>query len=160
MVDQSGRGWDFRQVKAKVHRKSRKHGGQSGKVASERSVVFREISVLLEAETVLRRVSVDGAFGWDVRYRIVQVHEPERRLARVRKGPVAELLIANPWTPKRIERNISVREPAGREQSQSRTQAVTRKTDLRAGMILAVIRNAPAHVVPYSIEGTLKALVH
>ena|SRR5437870_3560436 len=160
MVDQSGRGWDFRQVETKVHGKSRKHGRQSGNVASERSVVFREIPVLVEPETILRRVPVDGAFGWNVRYGIVQVYEPERLLVRVRKNPVAELLIATPWTPIRVERNIPVRESAGREQSQSRTQAVTRKTDLRVGMTLAVIRNAPAHLVPYSIEGALKSLVH
>jgi hypothetical protein len=113
MVDQSGRGWDFRQVKTKVHRKSRKHAGQSGNVASERSIVFfREIPVLVEAETILRHVSVDGAFEWNVRYGIVPVYEPERRLARVRKKPVAELLIATPWTPMRAERNIRVRESA------------------------------------------------
>jgi hypothetical protein len=160
MVDQSGRSWDFRQVETKVHGKSRKHGGQSGNVASERPVVFREIPVLVEPETSLRRVTVDGAFGGNVRYGIVQVYEPERVLARVRKNPVAELLIATPWTPIRVERNIPVRESAGREQSQSRTQAVTRKTDLRVGMTLAVIRNASAHVVPYKIEGALKSLVH
>jgi hypothetical protein len=84
MVDQSGRGWDFRQVETKVHGKSRKHGGQSGNVASERPVIFCEIPVLVEPETNLRRVTVDGAFGWNVRYGIVQVYEPERILARVR----------------------------------------------------------------------------
>jgi len=121
MVDQSGRGWDFRQVEPKVHGKSRKHGGESGNVPSERSAVFREIPVLVEPETILGRVPVDGAFGWNVRYGIVQVYEPERLLARVRKNPVAELLIATPRTPIRVERNIPVRESAGRERSQSRT---------------------------------------
>jgi hypothetical protein len=160
MVDQSGRGWDFSQVETKVHIKSRNHGGQSSNVASERSVVFREIPVLVEPKTILRRMAVEGAFGWNVRYGIVQVHEPERILARVRKNPVAERLIANPRTPIRVERNICVRESAGSEHSQSRPQAVTRKTNLRLGMTLAVIRNTTAHVIPHSIEGALKSLVY
>jgi hypothetical protein len=86
-----------------------------------------------------------------VRYGIVQVYEPERLLERVRKNPVAELPIATPWTPIRVERNIHVVESAGREQSQGRTQAVTSKTDLRVGMTLAVIRNAPAQTTACQI---------
>src|SRR5690348_16690028 len=95
MVDQSGRRRDFRQVKTKVNRKSRKYGGESGNVASERSIVFREIPVLVEAQTILRRVPVEGAFQWNMRYRIVQIYETEHSLAGVRKNPVTELLIAS-----------------------------------------------------------------
>jgi hypothetical protein len=77
-----------------------------------------------------------------MRHGIVNVYEAGHLPARVRKNPVAEWLIANPWTTVSVERNIPVGESAERELGQSRTQAVTRKTDLRLWMTLAVIRNA------------------
>ena len=160
MVNQSWLGLDFRQVETQVDREPRKLGGQCRDIAPERSiVVFVEISVLVEPETTARPMPVEGALRRNMSDGIIEVHEPEYLLARVREEPVQELLIAHSRAPVRVERNIVVSEPAGGEHRESSTETVTRKTDLGLRVSVAEVNHAVPHVCPYAIERSFDSLM-
>ena len=95
-----------------------------------------------------------------MRYCVVIIYVPMDTPTRIRKNPIAKCSIADPWTPKRVQRHIRIKKPAECQHCKRRAKTMAGEADLHARIYAPVTSNQPVNVLHSLIQGNLEAPVN
>jgi hypothetical protein len=129
-------------------------------VAFEGAVFGVQIAVIIEPVTLFRRLAIEEALGWDVGHSVVVVDVAIDASAGIGHDAIAKRGVADARASEGVERDAGVGKPAVRENGESGAEAVTGETDLRLRILPAIVGDCGVNLLPYLIQGVLKASVN